>query len=283
MTFGSPSQMRDRVQKCGLRLVAAAALLCAILSLNAVSPAEAQAAPPAAPASTDAHPALTPAEAQRALDALQDAGKRDQLIETLRSIAKVSAPSLTPAAPAAVNPATATDGFGAGLLSEASRRLGEMSAEFAHGARTVTKFPLLWRWLNKTASDPVAQQLLLGLLWRAAAVAALALLAERLVQFALRRPLAALDARATHEAGPAGPVEPGADMAAALHVRRLTWLRRAVGRAPLVVARLILELAPIAAFAIVGNSLLAPASAKIPSRASRSWLWSTLTSSAAPR
>ena len=39
--------------------------------------------------------------------------------------------------------------------------------------------------------------------------------------------------------------------------RRLTWLRRAVGRAPLVVACLILELAPIAAFAIVGNSLLA--------------------------
>ena len=258
MTFGSPSQARDRVQKCGLRLIAATALLCAILSLNAVSPAEAQAAPPAAPAPAEAYPALTPAEAQRALDALQDAGKRDQLIETLRSIAKLSAPPLAPAAPAAVNPATATDGFGAGLLSEASRRLGEMSAEFAHGARTVTKFPLLWRWLNKTASDPVAQQLLLGLLWRAAAVAALALVAERLVQFALRRPLAALDARATHEAGPAGPVEPaGADMAAALHVRRLTWLRRAVGRAPLVVARLILELAPIAAFAIVGNSLLA--------------------------
>ncbi len=161
-------------------------------------------------------------------------------------------------APAAVNPATATDGFGAGLLAEASRRLGEMSAEFEHGVRTVTKFPLLWRWLNKTASDPVAQQLLLGLLWRAAAVAALALLAERLAQFALRRPLAALDARATHEAGPAGPVEPaGADMAVALHVRRLTWLRRAVGRSPLVVARLILELTPIAAFAIVGNSLLA--------------------------
>ena len=133
-----------------------------------------------------------------------------------------------------------------------------MSAEFAHGVRAVTKFPLLWRWLTKTASDPVAQQLLLGLLWRAAAVAALALLAERLAQLALRRPLAALDARATHEAVPAGPVEPaGADMAAALHVRRLTWLRRAVGRAPLVVARLILELAPVAAFALVGNSLLA--------------------------
>ncbi len=134
-----------------------------------------------------------------------------------------------------------------------------MSAEFEHSVRAVTKFPLLWRWLNSTATDPVAQQLLLGLLWRAAAIAALALLAaERLVQFALRRPLAALDARATHEVSPAGLAEPAsAAMAAALHVHRLTSLRRAVGRAPLVVARLILELAPIAAFAIVGNSLLA--------------------------
>ena len=44
-------------------------------------------------------------------------------------------------APAAVNPATATDGFDAGLLAEASRRLGEISAELEHGVRTVTKFP----------------------------------------------------------------------------------------------------------------------------------------------
>jgi small-conductance mechanosensitive channel len=67
-----------------------------------------------------------------------------------------------------------------------------------------------------------------------------------------------LDARAAREAVPAGPAEPvGADMAAALNIRRLTWLRRTFARTPHVAARLILELAPIAAFAVVGNSLLA--------------------------
>jgi small-conductance mechanosensitive channel len=225
------------------------ALLLTLLSLSAISPARAQTAPQAP---TDAHSALTPAEAQRALDALQDAGKRDQLIETLRSIAKVSTVAPAATAPVAANSAVAADGVGADILSEASSKIGELSAEFEHSVRATTKFPLLWRWLTNTANDSQAQQLLLSILWRAAAVALLALFAERLVQFALRRPFAALDARATLEVSPAG-----ADAGASLHVRRLTGLRRAVGRAPLVAARLVLALAPIAAFAAIGNSLLA--------------------------
>lgn len=239
----------------GLRLAAIAAILLTLFSVSAISPARAQAE---AQAPTESRTTLTPGEAQRALDALQDAGKRDELIETLRSIAKVA--PVTPAQPTTPgdDPATADGGFGADVLSEASSKIGEFSAEFEQSVRAVTKFPLLWRWLANTATDPEEQQRVLGLLWRAAAVALLALLAERLAQFALRRPLAALDARATHEVSPAEPLEPvGADMAAALHVSRLTWLRRAVGRAPLVAARLVLELAPIAAFAAVGNSLLA--------------------------
>ena len=189
---------------------------------------------------------------------MQDAAKRDELIETLRSIVKVSSVPPTQPTPPGVDPAAAADGFGADALLQASTKMGELSAQFEQSVRAATKFPLLWRWLTNTATDPQAQQLLLSLLWRAAAVALFALLAERLVQFALRRPLAALDARAARDAIQTGPVEPlGADMAAALHVRRVTWLRRAVARAPHVAARLVLELAPIAAFAAVGNSLLA--------------------------
>jgi hypothetical protein len=73
-------------KQSSLRPAAIGALLFAILSLTAIDPACAQAVTP-----TDAHSTLTPAEAQRALDVLQDAGKRDDLIETLRSIVKVSA------------------------------------------------------------------------------------------------------------------------------------------------------------------------------------------------
>jgi hypothetical protein len=249
------------------------ALVFAILSLMAIYHARAQAV---TQAPADSHTTLTSGEAQRALDALQDAGKRDELIETLRSIAKVSSVPPTQAASAGANPAAAADGFGADVLSEASRKIGELSAEFGQSIRATTKFPLLWRWLTNTATDPQAQQLLLSLLWRAATVALLALLVERLVQFALRRPLAALDARATHaayEVSPAGPVPPVRADTAALHASRLTWLRSALGRTPFVAARLVLELAPIAAFAAVGNSLLATNIGEIRSRASRSSLW----------
>jgi len=235
-------------------LLGGLAFVVAILSLIVAYPAFAQAV---APAPADARAAVTPAEAQRALDFLQDAGKRDALIDTLRSIAQVSSapPASTPPASA---PAIAADGFGADWLSEASSRIGSFSAEFGHSVRATTKFPLLWRWLTNTARDPEAQGLLLSILWRAVAVGLLALLAERVAQFALRRPLAALDAHGAREVVPAETGEPpGADMAAALHVRRLTGLRRAVARTPHVAARLVLELAPIAAFAAVGNSLLA--------------------------
>jgi moderate conductance mechanosensitive channel len=235
-----------------LRLAAVGALLFAVLSLTALDPGRAQAV---TPATTDTHATLTPAEAQHALDVLQDAGKRDELIGTLRSIVKVSPAPPIQAAPGA-DSAAAGDGFGADVLSEASSKIGELSAEFEQSVRATMKFPLLWRWLTNTASDPQAQQLLLSILWRAAAIALLALFAERIVQFALRAPLAALDARAARDAIQVGPAEPLGDGAAAKDARSMTWLRRTVARLPLVVARLVLELAPIATFAAVGNSLL---------------------------
>jgi moderate conductance mechanosensitive channel len=244
----------QRQTGCRLRPLAAGALLFAIFGLTAMDLARAQAV---TPAPADAHATLTPAEAQRALDVLQDAGKRDQLIETLRSIVKVSSPGPTQAAPAGADP-VAADGLGADTLLQASSKIGELSGQFEHSLRATTKFPLLWRWLTNTATDPEAQQLLLSLLWRAAAVAFLAFLAERLVQFALRRPLAALDARAAPDAVQTGPVEPvGAAMAAPSDIHSVTWLRGAVARAPHVAARLVLELAPIVAFAAAGNALLA--------------------------
>jgi small-conductance mechanosensitive channel len=239
----------------GLWLAAVGALLFATLSLTAIHPARAQAV---TPAPADAHTTLTSEEAQRALDVLQDANKRDELIETLRSIVRVSSSPGTQAAPAGVTPATTADGFGADVLSEASIKMGELSAQFGHSVRATTKFTLLWRWLANLATDPYAQHLLLSLLWRAAAVALLALLAERAAQYALRRPLTRLNTRAASDIIQAVPIEPlGGDLDAVSNARRVTWLRRTIARTPHVVARLVFELAPIAAFAAVGNSLLA--------------------------
>jgi hypothetical protein len=86
MALGNQLESCDFVRGRGLRFAAVTALLCA-LGLSAISPAPAQAV---TPPPTEAHTTLTPAEAQRALDFLQDAAKRDELIDTLRSIVKVS-------------------------------------------------------------------------------------------------------------------------------------------------------------------------------------------------
>jgi moderate conductance mechanosensitive channel len=255
-------------KQSGLRPAVIGALLFAILSLTAIDPACAQAVAP-----TDAHSTLTPAEAQRALDVLQDAGKRDDLIETLRSIVKVSAVPPTQAVPPTpadpkADVTDSADGFGADLLSEASGKLGEFSAEFEHTVRATTKFPLLWRWLTNTAGNPEAQQLLLSLLWRVVAVGLLALLTERLAQFGVRRPLAALDSRVTRDVVPTGPIAP-----VDANASRLSELRRALGRAPYALARLALELVPIAAFAVSAILCSPPPSARMRLRGLRSSLW----------
>jgi moderate conductance mechanosensitive channel len=254
MAAGNQRRSYDFVPGRGLRSTAATAVLFAILSLTAIHPAPAQAV---APTPAGGHATLTPAEAQRALDVLQDTGKRDELIQTLRSIAEVSPVPAKPSTPPGTAPSAAADGFGAETLLQASSEIEELSGEVEHSLRTATKFPLLWRWLNQTATDPQAQQLLLSLLWRAAAVAILALLAERLVQLALRRIVAALEARAARNAIETRPVEPPGADEAPTDVASVARLRQTAARAPYALARLALELAPIAAFAAVGNSLLA--------------------------
>src|SRR5271165_3538378 len=214
----TPCDRPHRSDSTGRALVLGiTALLIALSVLAAVPSASAQEVKPAA---QDAASTLTPVEAQHALEVLQDPAKRDAAIETLQTIAKVAAPAAAestspaaestspaaqPAAPAA--PLVIADGFGAELLLEVSTEMGDLSAQFEHSVRAVTKFPVFWRWLTETATDPDAQALLLGFLWRGLTVAVLALLAERLVGFGLRRPLAALEARAAHDKrGEAGAI-----------------------------------------------------------------------------
>jgi small-conductance mechanosensitive channel len=242
------NQRWDLIRGGCLRLMGVAALLSA--SILATDPAHAQASTPPA----DARSTPSPAEAQRALDVLQDVAKRDELIENLQAIVKVSSrPVAALTAPGAV----AADGFGADSLLQVSTTIGELSAQIKTSVRRATKFPQLWRWLTNTATDPQAQELLLSLLWRAVAVALVAFSAERLVRFVFRRPLAALEALATDVPIQAGRISQlDAEKAAAVPFGRVNWLRKALARAPQAAARLALELAPIVAFAAAGYSLL---------------------------
>ena len=99
---------------------------CASLSFPAF--AQTGVAPGAAPSTTNKADALTPDQAQRALDTLQDGKKRAQIIDTLRAIAHASpqtqGPSPAPESQPAI-PLTA-DSLGAQLLLTVSEQVGEI-------------------------------------------------------------------------------------------------------------------------------------------------------------
>jgi small-conductance mechanosensitive channel len=212
----------------------------ALLVLCAVRPTEGSAQSAATPAS----PNVTPAEAQQALDVLQDPQKREQLITTLKAIAK-AAPASGTAAPA--TPATAPAGktapevtlkpnsLGAQLLVVLSHWGARLAEEAAATLQTMNNLPALWRWLTTLENDPQASRALLVTAAWLALVVGCALLLELVTFWALRRPRRALAAHAPTTNGES--------------VRLMRLL-------PFALARLLLDLAPVAVFAAVGNLLV---------------------------
>ena len=82
----------------------------------------------AAASATNNDDALTPDQAKRALDTLQDDTKRAQMIETLRAIASASPQARAAPEPQPTIPLTA-DSLGAQLLLTVSEQVGEISHE----------------------------------------------------------------------------------------------------------------------------------------------------------
>ena len=166
---------------------------CASLSFPAF--AQAGAAPAAGPPATNNADALTPDQARRALDTLQDDKKRAQIIDTLRAIANAS-PQAAAAAPEqqAAIPLTA-DSLGAQLLLTVSEQVSEVSHQVADMARTLTHFPAFYYWIVRTANDPSAYDQLLDIAWKLALVFGCAFAAEWLILRLIQRPVALLEAR----------------------------------------------------------------------------------------
>lgn len=223
--------------------------------------------------------ALTPEQARRALETLQDDTKRAQVIDTLRAIAQAApaqpgmgsaAPaSETPAAPSTATPAIplTADSLGAQLLLTISEQIGETSRDVANAIRSVVRFPALWHWAVRTANDPATYELLLDLAWKLALVFGSALVVEWLVSWLLRRPAALLDARLPYAArAPAAVldrVDPPSSTADVVEVPelsrrhlKLTRVWQSLVRFPFVFGRLLLELLPIVAFVGVATLLL---------------------------
>src|SRR5262245_59142442 len=240
-----------------------------LLVLSLTVPAFAESgAPPAhnAPASAANKPdALTPDQARRALDTLQDDKKRAQIIETLRAIAGAS-PQAQAAQPApekqSAIPLTA-DSLGAQLLETVSDQIGEISHQIADVARSLTHFRAFYWWFVRTANDPNAYGQLLDIAWKLALVFCCAFAAEWLAFRLIKRPVTFFEGRIPQAASAPLPIantpSAAADMVApAPQRRRLSLIRawQAMLRLPFVLGRLLLELLPVAVFTGFATMLL---------------------------
>jgi moderate conductance mechanosensitive channel len=234
----------------------------ALTVLLAAAPAVVAVAQTPAPPAPSPRP-LTSDEARRALDTLQDDARRAQVIDALRTVANAGPAQAAPSDQRTAPPTS--EGLGAQLLLQFSEQLGDMSHAFAAAVRTLTDFPLLWRWLVGTASDPFARDTLVDITWKLMLVLGGALAAEWLILRALRRPSAMLEARVPslphhHDDDRATGSSPVASPPAEPAIRRrhfnLTRTWRFLVRLPFVIARLVLDLLPVFAFAAVGTLLL---------------------------
>ncbi len=246
------------------KAISIVAFACLLLT----APVSAQTAAPAARDTAPAANALTPEQASRALETLQDDGKRNQMIETLRAIAQ-TAPGAKADAKAESKPVIPLDddSLGAQLLLSVSQQISETGRDIADAVRSVVRLPVLWNWLQRTAEDPATYSLLFDIAWKLALVFGGALVVEWLVSRLLRRPLAALEARIPYSArAPVQVMErvdPPSSTADVTEVpdlhrrhRSLTRAWQSLVRLPFVLGRLLLELLPVVVFASIATLLL---------------------------
>ncbi|WBL76812.1 mechanosensitive ion channel [Bradyrhizobium xenonodulans] len=239
--------------------------LLAALFLAVSSFSSARAEPPAASSAA----ALSPEDARRALETLQDDKKRAQMIDTLRAIANVSGPQQpAPPAPEQKSPIPlSADGLGAQLLLTVSEEIGEISSEIAGVARTLTNFPAFYYWIVRTANDPAAYNLLIEIAWKLALVFGCAFCAEWVIFRLIRRPVAFLEGRVPQSTRLPAQALPIADPPSSvadvtpepdLHKRRHSLARvwQLLLRLPFVLGRLVLELLPVFVFVGVATALL---------------------------
>ena len=219
-----------------------------------------QARPPAIPATQ-----ISPDDARRALEVLNDPQKRAQITSTLEVIARTLPPAPAETASAATSPASEPAGesagplvpnsLGAAVLVGASGFLTHLSSQVVGTLGAVSSVPMLWNWLRITSTDPWARGVLLDASWRLALVLIVGLAIEWAIRAAVRRPILALIRQAPNggptvdESGEAraerGEIEPP-------HHRRIAALVL-LRRMPLVLGRLVLEVLPVLGFLIIGH------------------------------
>ena len=223
-------------------------LLRIVLALVAFGCSAANAAtmPAPAPAASPPPAALTAAQAQQALDMLQDPAKRTQLLDVLRTVAKAAPATPAGRAAAAGTPPTLAGEVLQALTAEATTASRQVSTTVS----AVAQFPLLYDWLVNTLRNPAARALVGDATWRMLVVLGCGALADLLAHLALRRPRRSFAAiAATHMTARAAAAEARGeeDPVAPRHARAVALLHRL----PLALASFGLDLLGPVAFALV--------------------------------
>ncbi|MEO9189042.1 MAG: hypothetical protein ABI224_03415, partial [Acetobacteraceae bacterium] len=246
----------------------------ALALIGAFAPGARAATPTAAP------PPISAAQARQALDILVDPARRAQVVTTLEAIVRAEAVNSAshpppPAIAAAASPTPATtpkpppaiklnpNSLGAAMVLGARGFLGNLWTRTAEATRAVQSLPLLWGWIVVMTTNPMAHGILRAAAWRVAVAFAAGIAVEMAVRRLLRRPVAVLEMRAPPANGASRSVRPEDEAESGearaesgetepprpRRVAALTLLRRL----PLVFARLLLDLMPVLAFAVVGH------------------------------
>jgi len=208
-------------------------LLALLLTLTApaLAPAQAQAQAPV-PAPTPAASLAPNTDLQRLIEALRDDARRAELLRALEG--QVANPAAVPEAPSPVPEILAPNTLGAQLLTGASQRLQALTESLVTAAQALTDLPGVASWAAGVVRDPVTQVRVMDAAWKLALLFGLGLLAEWLTTRALRRWSARLDSLAPEEGD------------------GWTWVKRV----PLVAARFVLDLTPVAAFAVISYGMI---------------------------
>ncbi len=202
----------------------AAVLLMALL-LAGARPAQAQTLTNPAPTAEAPAPAVpaqaVPAEQLQALvGTLQDDAARARLVEQLQALI---------AAREAIEPPAAPLTLGARMLAFLSDRVEALSAGLVQVATVFSDLPGIAEWLRGQVEDPIARDRWVELVGQLTLILAAGFAARWAALGLLRRPRAAIEER-----------------------RPAT----ALGRLPFLLLRALVDLVPIAAFALVGYGLL---------------------------
>jgi moderate conductance mechanosensitive channel len=204
-------------------------------------------AAPAAPAAQE--PGVSRAQVAALLAVLNDPAQRAKLVDTLRALERAlpvaEAPAAPPAAPAKPVIPLAPNSVLLQLLHQILSWSTGFAREIASLARVVDGLPLLWNWIRAIAADPATPELVVSVGSQLAGVLALA----ALLQWTTARLLRPARARLVR------PRDGNADAPDALPQPQVNRLWHPVRVLPLALLRLILDLLPLAGFAVVGNLL----------------------------